>query len=255
MSDPHPAPGPASAEAQGRRAPSPVAAAPKVPPLALRDGGGGLSEAVSSSRSLIEALRATRPFGHPVLRVEAIETHISTVLLAGEFAYKIKKPLDLGFLDFTTLAKRRFCCEEELRLNRRLAPAIYVDVVAITGSPDRPVLGGDGPVVDYAVKMREFPQDALASRMLEHGMLTAAHIDALAALVAAFHGRVAVAGRDGPYGSPAEILRAALDNFAQLAPLCDDAAERGAQDELRRWTETEHARCAAAPWTQPARWS
>lgn len=77
-----------------------------------------------------------------------VETHISWVILAGDFAYKLKKPINLGFLDFSTLEKRRFYCKEELRLNRRLAPEIYLDVITITGTPERPVLDGSGPAIE-----------------------------------------------------------------------------------------------------------
>src|SRR6266498_2917692 len=87
-----------------------------------------------------------------------IETHISYVILTGGYAYKIKKAVNLGFLDFTTLSARRFYCERELQLNRRLAPSIYLEIVAITGTPERPEISGSGPVLDFAVKMREFPQ-------------------------------------------------------------------------------------------------
>ena len=124
----------------------------------------------ASQARLIAALTDPAVFGPGCERVRHLETHISHVLLTGAYAYKIKKPVDLGFLDFTTLAQRKLYCEQELRLNRRLAPAIYLDVVAITGSVDRPVIGGDGPVVEYAVKMREFAQEALASRMLAAGV-------------------------------------------------------------------------------------
>ena len=90
---------------------------------------------------------------HPVASVKLLETHISWVLLAGDYVYKIKKPVDFGFLDFSTLARRQFFCQEELRLNRRLAPDLYLEVVGIGGSPDAPVLGAE-PAFEYAVKMR-----------------------------------------------------------------------------------------------------
>jgi len=106
-----------------------------------------------------------------------VETHISFVLLDGTFAYKIKKAVDLDFLDFTTLPARRFFCDEELRLNRRLAPSLYLDVVAITGTPDAPVVGGEGTAIEYAVKMRQFDQDGLLSRVLARGELTPARVD------------------------------------------------------------------------------
>jgi aminoglycoside phosphotransferase family enzyme len=106
-----------------------------------------------------------------------LETHISYVLLTGAYAYKIKKAVEFAFLDFRTLDARRFFCEEELRLNRRLAPELYLDVVPVTGSEDAPIIGGAGPALEYAVKMREFPQSALASTLLERGDLDAADID------------------------------------------------------------------------------
>src|ERR1035437_2264354 len=109
--------------------------------------------------ALLAALMRPQSYSHEVGDIERIDTHISTVLLTGPYAYKIKKPLNLGFLDFTTLAARRHFCEEELRLNRRLAPSLYLDVVAICGKPDAPRLcsrEAEG-VIEYAVKMKQFP--------------------------------------------------------------------------------------------------
>lgn len=190
---------------------------------------------------LLAALCRPAVFGPGCTRVERLETHISYVLLTGQLAYKIKRAVSFGFLDFTTLAARRHFCEEELRLNRRLAPALYLDVVPITGSIDAPIIGGDGPALEYAVRMREFPQDALASRIVARGELSPADIDALAGKVAAFHGASGVAARDGAFGTPDEILRIARQNFAQLQPHLATAAERDELEELRAWTEREHA--------------
>jgi len=95
-----------------------------------------------AARDLLAALRNPSIYGHPADRFDVLETHISWVLLCGDYAYKIKKPLDLGFLDFSTLEKRRFYCREELRLNTRLAPDIYLAVVAITGSVQKPAFDG-----------------------------------------------------------------------------------------------------------------
>jgi len=199
------------------------------------------TDAAADQARLVAALASPVAFGEGVDRVEMIETHISYVFLTGRYAYKIKKPVALGFLDFTTLAARRFFCEQELRLNRRLAPEIYLDVVTITGSLEHPVVGGSGIALEYAVKMREFPQCALASRMLARGELERTHIDRLAAEVAAFHGRIDVAGAGGPYALSAEILRRANDNFVQVRPLLEDDAERAAVDALAGWTQREHA--------------
>jgi len=200
------------------------------------------TDALTPHARLVEALRAMRPFGHPVLRVEMIETHISTVLLAGDFAYKIKKPVDLGFVDFTTLEKRRQCCEGEVRLNRRTAPQLYLGVVPITGSIDCPVVDGEGAAIEYAVKMRRFASDATLDALLREGVLPPDQIDALAALVAVFHGSVPVAGLASGYGAPEVIWEAALDNFRQMRIRVDYPATVEKLARLRAWTEAEFQR-------------
>ncbi len=139
--------------------------------------------------------------------VRLVETHISWVLLAESLAYKLKKPVRLAFLDFTTLAARRHFCEEELRLNRRLAPALYLDVVDVCDSPQGPAFGGVGPVVDVAVRMRRFPDGALWSELLAEGTLAAHHIDALAQRLADFHLDAAVATPGSVFGSAASRQR------------------------------------------------
>jgi uncharacterized protein len=192
---------------------------------------------------LIRGLRRPSAFRHHVDRVSMLETHISYVMLTGRYAYKIKKAVDLGFVDYRALGDRRRYCEEEVRLNRRLAPDIYIDVVPISGPAASPVVGGNGPAIEYAVKMREFSQDALLSHMLDRGELTTSHINALADRVAAFHGAIEVAGPDGPFGRPDEVHRFALDNFGQLHDGVDNESDRAALDALRQWTDREyHAR-------------
>jgi len=198
-------------------------------------------ECKADQARLLSALACPAVFGPGCMRVERLETHISYILLTGQYAYKIKKAVDFGFLDFTTLAARRFFCQEELRLNRRLAPTLYLDVVAITGNIGTPVLGGDGPALEYAVRMREFPQDALASTLIARGDLSPADIDALAAKVAAFHAVIGIAPRDSALGTADEILRVARQNFAQLRPHLVATAERDDLEELRAWTDREHA--------------
>ncbi len=195
---------------------------------------------ISDQARLIASLRAPAVFGDDCACVTVLETHISYVLLTGTHAYKIKKNVDLGFLDFTTLAKRRYYCEQELRLNRRLAPALYLDVVAITGTIDAPIVGGDGQALEYAVKMREFSQEALASRLLSRDGLGAADIDMLAAQVAAFHASIEVAAPDSAFGRPDDILGIALQNFAQIRPLSAVAADHAELDALALWTKREH---------------
>lgn len=204
------------------------------------------TDRITAQARLIQALRGAQCFARPVSRIEVIETHISTVLLTGEFAYKLKKPVDLGFLDFTTLEQRHRCCEEELRLNRRTAPALYLEVVAITGTLDAPVLGGTGAAIEYAVKMRRFPEEALLDRIARRGALDAGTVDRLARTVAEFHASVAVAPPASPFGSPATIATHALANFEHIARLTGDTPERPSLERLRAWSERELARLAPA---------
>ncbi|MEO1765844.1 AAA family ATPase [Thiobacter aerophilum] len=191
---------------------------------------------------LVNALLDPRRYPHPVERVTRIETHISTVLLAGAFAYKIKKPYDLGFLDFTTLAARRHYCEEELRLNRRFSPELYLAVLPITGSHEDPHLGGEGPAIEYALKMRRFPPGSLLSEAMARGEISEAQIDALACDVAALHQRIAVASPDTPWGMPTTLAAQARQNVEQIQPLLGSDAQRRELQALARWTETELAR-------------
>lgn len=190
---------------------------------------------------LIAALHDSACYDHPVAAIEVLETHISWVVLAGEFAYKLKKPVDFGFLDFTTRERRRFYCEEELRLNRRLAPTLYLAVVPLTGSPAAPQVNGSGEPFDYAVKMRRFEQAALLSRLAERGELQDAPIDALAAQIGRFHaGLPGVPPAD--YGSIAQVSRWTEQNFTQIKPLLCDPVQRARLAELHTWTEAEQAR-------------
>jgi len=159
------------------------------------------ASSAAGPESLVAALRDPRRYPHPVERVELLETHISWILLTGNYAYKLKKPVSLGFLDFSTLEARRTACEEELRLNRRTAPDLYLEVVPVTGTETEPRLGGTGRAIDYAVKMREFPQDALLDRVAARGGLRLELMDELAAEVAAFHAQVARAATPGSSAS------------------------------------------------------
>jgi aminoglycoside phosphotransferase family enzyme/predicted kinase len=193
---------------------------------------------------IVAALRNAASYPHAADAVEVHETHISTVLLAGEYAYKLKKPLDLGFLDFSTLAKRRAACEEEVRLNARTAPSIYLGVVAIGGTPDAPAIGAT-PAIEYAVRMRRFAQSALLDHVAARGELDAPLLERLARDLAAFHAAADAAG-DRAYGRPEDALAPAMQNFAQLAPLVEAQADRDALDALRDWTAAEHRRVRGA---------
>ncbi len=146
-----------------------------------------------------------------------LETHISWVILAGSHAWKIKKPVDFGFLDFSTLEKRRVCCEEEVRLNRRLAPAYYLGVVPISCSEDGCRFDGEGPAIEYAVKMKRFDSGKQLDRLLAAGELSGEQMDAIADLVARFHLSGAAVSRER--GHAEQVCEPARDNFRHIEQL------------------------------------
>src|SRR5262252_8923024 len=200
----------------------------------------------SSASSAVERLTAQRRIVER-LGLHFIETHASYVLFDRGFAYKVKKAVRFPFLDFTTLAAREFFCREELRLNRRLAPSIYLDVVPVAGSADAPVLdpadvNRSTSPIEYAVKMREFDQDGLLSRVLARDELTTARVDELASEVAAFHERTARVDASTPYGEPRGILTDARENFAAMQGADIGTAARAELDDLAGWTEDDGRR-------------
>ncbi len=185
---------------------------------------------------LIQAIQEHTEFDHPVDHIELVETHISYVLLTGRYAYKFKKPLDLGFLDFSTLDKRKFYCEEEVRLNRRFAPEIYLGVIAITEPEDHPVMAGTGEPIEYSVKMIQFPKGVEFDHLLESGRLMPVHIDDLAQQIANFHETAAIAPKGGPFGTPADIREATLANFAAIRPAKQAGDFTACLNRLEQWT-------------------
>ena len=194
-----------------------------------------------SLRTLVQALLRPDCYDHAVERIELIETHVSYVLLTGPYAYKLKKPLDLGFLDFRTLALRRFYCIQEWRLNRRFAADLYLSVVALTGSRHRPKINGAGPVLEYALKMRQFPQDALLSTRIARGMLTAQDIDACANRIATFHQAAPTTGDALDFGTAASVYAPVAENFRQIVPILADPRDADRLALLDAWARTTYA--------------
>jgi len=187
---------------------------------------------------LIRGLRHARAYSVPVGPIRVIETHISWVILTGDVAYKIKKPVDFGFLDFTRLEDRHHFCQEELRLNRRLAASLYLDCVAVTGSPSCPRMEGEGQAIEYAVKMRQFDNDNLFDTLAARGRLTVPLLERLAERLADFHADAPVATADTGFGSPAAIRQAARQNLEILAQAALEPADRLALPPLAEWIET-----------------
>ncbi len=176
---------------------------------------------------LIRAM--TRPSFYPrrPAKVELVQTHISWVFLAGPLVYKVKKPVDFGFLDFTTLARRRLDCRREVRLNRRLAPDVYLGVAAIREAPGGWRLGGRGRPEEYAVLMRRVPDGALLARRLETGSVSPGMMRSLARFLVRFHAGAATGRGVSKWGSPAALRRDNEEDFRQEAAYVGRTMSRG----------------------------
>jgi aminoglycoside phosphotransferase family enzyme/predicted kinase len=192
--------------------------------------------------SLIQALSEPAAYSHPVEVVEVHQTHISVVFLAGDYAYKIKKPVDLGFLDFSTLAERRHFCDKEVRLNRRLAPAVYLGVVPVTQSAKGVTVEGPGAVVEWAVKMVRLPAKATLESRLQRGEVTAEAMEALARRIAAFHAWAETNEHIATFGRFELVARNTRENFEQSAALVGHTISRVVAERLQALTEASLAR-------------
>lgn len=199
-------------------------------------------DALTHQKKIIDSIvRAMEAAGQ---EVSQFETHISRVLVAGEQALKFKKAVRLPFLDFSMLEARRYYCEQECRLNRRLAPELYLGVAPITGEPEHALVDGGGPAIEYAVRMRAFGQQALWSHRIAYGLLDAGEIDALASKLARFHIACAAAAADSALGEAATIAAAADETLADLADLAGGNEPRAQVAALRSW-ESEQRRALA----------
>lgn len=185
-------------------------------------------------RNLLTLLNASRS--------DLIQTHISSIIIAGEVVYKLKKPVDFGFLDYSTLQRRKHFCEEEVRINGRYAPQLYLKVVPVTGSIDAPRIGGEGDAIEYAVKMRRFEQADQLDEVAMRGALSDDLCDAIADTAAGMHAGAQPAEPESDFGTPGRVLVPMMENFDLMASLHSDAALAEAVSEVRAWTLAEHAR-------------
>jgi uncharacterized protein len=194
---------------------------------------------------LIQQMLAPEFYPHPVtIPIESIQTHASIVLLTGEFAYKLKKPVNFGFLDYSTLEKRRHFCQEELRLNQRSAKELYLEVVSISKQRDRYHLGDDGKIVDYAVKMVQFPQENLLSNMFGAGTISVANIEEMGRVVADFHSRASTNEYISSFGTVDRIKESIDDNYRQTEKYIGRAQTQQQFTETKAYTDrflSEHA--------------
>lgn len=197
---------------------------------------------------LITALLDPARYPHPVERVEVVETHGAWVLLAGDFAYKIKKPVRFAFMDFSTLALRQHACETEIRVNRRFqsldrpATQLYLGMLPIVGTAEQPRWGEPGGAdetraIEFAVQMRRFDEAARLDHLCQRGALAPEHITTLARRMAGFQSKANVAGADSRWGHAAAAMRWPRDNFATLRTAFTEPAEAALVNRLSAWTE------------------
>jgi uncharacterized protein len=186
---------------------------------------------------LIQALSEPSAYPHPVSGVEVRHTHISVVFLAGNYAYKIKKPVELGFLDFSTLEKRSHFCTEEVRLNRRLAPSVYLGVVPVARHGPKVEMEAQGKVVEWAVKMERLPETATLQSRLARGEAGPKLMKALARKVACFHAQAAAGDHISVLGRIEAVARNVRENFEQAAPQVATTISGAVYERLRSLTE------------------
>lgn len=212
-----------------------MATSPDAPDAVARNG---------VSRALVDRLLTAAAYPHPVGTIRLVETHISWVFLTGDYVYKVKKPVDLGFLDFSTLDRRHHSCAEEVRLNRRFAPDLYLDAVPIFGPAAMATVGGSGQPVEWAVRLRQFDEEARLDRLLDRGALDGPACAELAAELARVHDRLEVVDEDSPWGTPAAVATAIDDTLDHLRRHRADALER--IDAVGRRMHERLAGCRAA---------
>ncbi len=170
---------------------------------------------MSELPELIKALLDPKAYPEPPSRVELVQTQISYVFLADDYVYKIKKPVDMGFLDYSTLEKRLIFCRKEVELNRRLCPDAYLGVVPLTNDNGHYVLDGKGKVEEYAVKMRRLPQDAMMDVLLLKNEVTPKMVTDVAAIIAEFHRKAATGEEINKLGGIEAVIQNTSENFAQ----------------------------------------
>lgn len=163
-------------------------------------------------------------YDHPVSEVTLVQTHISYVLIAGDYVYKFKKPVNFGFLDFTSLEKRHHFCKQELVLNRRLCPDIYLDTVAITRTEQGFEVNGSGEVVEYGVKMKKMPLEGMMADQIKAGGVDHQTMDRIVAILVPFYGQAACGPEIRKFGTAEAVAVNVLENFEQTAGFVDQGA-------------------------------
>jgi uncharacterized protein len=199
------------------------------------NGGASADRRATDLERLITGLLDPVAYPGRTAAVRLVQTHASCVFLAGDYAYKVKKPVDFDFLDYTTLEKRQACCEREVYLNRRLCPEVYLDVVPIVVRDGRLVVDGEGEPVEWAVRMRQLPEGDMLPARLAAGLVSTADIRKIGSILAAFHAGAAAGPELRPFGSPEAVGRNVEENFRQVEPLVGELLTPDHLESVRRY--------------------
>jgi hypothetical protein len=192
---------------------------------------------VPATPSLVKALLKPETYPHSPKKVELVQTQMSFLFLTGDFVYKVKKPVNLGYLDYTTLEKRRFFCRQELELNRRLSPDIYLELVPITSRQGQIRLGGDGEIIEYAVKMKQLPAERMMDSLLRSNRVTEEMVVRVAEKLAGFHDKSRTSPEISVYGKLDAIMTNAEENFNQTKKYIDISIPSPKYHRIKAYTD------------------
>lgn len=186
---------------------------------------------------LVEALLKPEAYPHNPQRIELVQTQMSFVFLTGDYVYKVKKPVDLGFLDYTTLEKRRFFCHQEIELNRRLSPDTYLEVASIVRREGQIHIGGKGETIEYAVKMKQLPREQMMDSLLPLNRVTEDMVVNVAEKLAAFHDKAVTSPEISAYGKLETIMTNTEENFTQTKKYIDISIPSSRYQHIKAYTD------------------
>jgi hypothetical protein len=192
---------------------------------------------MSKPPALVEVLLKPETYAHHPQKVELVQTQMSFLFLTGDYVYKVKKPVDLGYLDYTTLEKRHFFCRQEIELNRRLCPDTYLEVVPIISSQGQISLGGEGEIIEYAVKMKQLPADRMMDKLLPQNLVTEEMVARVAEKLASFHHKARTSPEISAYGKLEAIKINTDENFAQTEKYIDISISSNKYNQIRAYTD------------------
>ena len=187
--------------------------------------------------ALVQALLTSESYPHRPSEIELVQTQMSFIFLTGDYVYKVKKPVDLGYLDYTTLERRKHFCHQEVMLNRRLCPDVYLDVVAISEENGKFSIEGRGEAIEYAVKMRQLPQQRMMDNLLRDNQVTKEMIARVARRVAEFHQEAETSEEISGFGDLSILVINTEENFTQTEKYIGVSIPREKYDTIKSYTQ------------------